>query len=544
MKKAILFFLPLLILSACYSSVEESGSITISIGEPSVSRASAWPPTSITGWIHTVRVTGAAYDKSEEIPISGTGSGSVTFSNVPNGTYTVEVSATSSGVKGTVLEAVGSCQVTVAGNTVSANIKMIPLVYIGPNSLAQERYIFWENEPITVDIASPSLLGFTPTLYEVWDSPTAMSPLHTDPLTPGQQTITYSIPPGTYSDDFYVVVSDGTTTLTSNKIDVFRPVKTMGDLESLGGAVSGKTHILAENINMSGSYSVPNLPSGVTFDGNGKKIIFLMDFAPSTLSIGVFDINQGIIKNLRLEGSISVNDPSNPYYVSAVAGINDFMGVIENVCSTVAFDVTAEIVTVGGITGNNNGIIRNCYVNITSTIRGEGTGTGGSGPANVGGIAGQNNGTIEFCYTLSGDVYSEGDPMAASNPVGGIAGINQSGKDINNCVALNNQIWDATPSGDIGRIAGLDNSGIFSNNYAKDTMILLAGTPSAPHTMPPADIGSNKTNGESIGSSVYSSQDFWTRSSAPGADWGAVWGGKDEGKPWKWGSGRPILWFE
>ena len=76
---------------------------------------------------------------------------------------------------------------------------------------------------------------------------------------------------------------------------------------------------------------------------------------------------------------------------------------------------------VGGIAGENDGTIENCWVsaNVRSDWKGDGY-------AKVGGIAGENNGTIEYCC-MTGSVTNYDDNVA------GIAGDNDDGK-IKHCI--------------------------------------------------------------------------------------------------------------
>ena len=90
---------------------------------------------------------------------------------------------------------------------------------------------------------------------------------------------------------------------------------------------------------------------------------------------------------------------------------------------------------VGGICGENNGTIRDCWVsaNVGSDWK-------DSGYAKVGGIAGQNDGVIEYCC-MSGDVTNYDDN------VGGIVGDN-SGDVIRHCTFYGNLHIDSSKEND------------------------------------------------------------------------------------------------
>ena len=80
---------------------------------------------------------------------------------------------------------------------------------------------------------------------------------------------------------------------------------------------------------------------------------------------------------------------------------------------------------VGGICGENNGKIQNCWV--SANVSSEWT---GAGYAKVGGICGQNDGIVEFCC-MTGDVTNYDDN------VGGIVGDN-SGDIVRHCTFYGN----------------------------------------------------------------------------------------------------------
>ena len=77
---------------------------------------------------------------------------------------------------------------------------------------------------------------------------------------------------------------------------------------------------------------------------------------------------------------------------------------------------------VGGICGQNDGTIQNCWV--SANVSSDWKESASSYTAKVGGIAGENNGTIQFCC-MSGDVTNN------DADVGGIAGYNSSSATIN-----------------------------------------------------------------------------------------------------------------
>jgi hypothetical protein len=126
----------------------------------------------------------------------------------------------------------------------------------------------------------------------------------------------------------------------------------------------------------------------------------------------------------------------------------------------------------GGITGDNNGTIINCYTTVNVI-----------GPITVGGITGDNSGTVRYCYA-TGNVTGTVGPAYY---VGGVAGKNDYAKTLQNCVALNPKVKKQsnghTYGGGttIGRItASNENSSILKNNYVRSDMICVTGGDEVP----------------------------------------------------------------
>jgi len=178
------------------------------------------------------------------------------------------------------------------------------------------------------------------------------------------------------------------------------------------------------------------------FDGNGKKITFnnislSLDLSNSSDEYGLFaDIDGGTVKNLVLEGNITINAEGNPNCVGVLAGSSS--GLIENVSSTVNISFTKDTrsVKLGGIVGENyGGIVKNCFnigtidIDIVNPYE----------DFEVGGVAGFNSGTVENCYA-TGDITVTQD--GESGNAGGVVG-NNTGT-VRNCYATGNV--DATGS--------------------------------------------------------------------------------------------------
>ena len=161
-----------------------------------------------------------------------------------------------------------------------------------------------------------------------------------------------------------------------------------------------------------------------TFDGDNKSINGMYSIK------GLFGFNYGTIKNLTIKGKIveayqvgalcfqnygniincknyvNVDTDNNS---GGIVAVNRSIGIIRD--SYNYGNVTGKDITIGGISGFNQGVITYCINK--GTIRN----TKYSYEGNTGGIAGSNGGEISYSYN-NGNVYSD------SNLCGGICGIN------------------------------------------------------------------------------------------------------------------------
>ncbi len=166
------------------------------------------------------------------------------------------------------------------------------------------------------------------------------------------------------------------------------------------------------------------------FDGRGNRIIGLnVSSSNSNDNVGVFGVNAGTIKNLKVYSSTFKGYDN----VGAIAGTNN--GKIDNVTTLgntvealgsvnsasldgTPFDNTDNIFVnvgaAGGVVGTNNGTVDNA-TSRDSVIAGKNANSGGA-LTTAGGIAGLNSGTLN-------DAYNESIVKGSSN-VGGIAGTN------------------------------------------------------------------------------------------------------------------------
>ena len=172
---------------------------------------------------------------------------------------------------------------------------------------------------------------------------------------------------------------------------------------------------------------------------------------PAGSGVGLFASigTTGVVENLNFETPYSFGNDT----VGVVAGLNK--GLIQN-CHLVdggkvegVGESTAQTIgnRVGGITGENQGTVRNCSSSVEAV-----------GYINIGGLVGINFGTIEGCYSTGG-VNTDYTSLAPSNElnvpvqyVGGLVGSNQRGATIVNC--YNNTSEDVAGYNGVGGFIG------------------------------------------------------------------------------------------
>ncbi|MFC1552610.1 FlgD immunoglobulin-like domain containing protein [Candidatus Latescibacterota bacterium] len=195
-----------------------------------------------------------------------------------------------------------------------------------------------------------------------------------------------------------------------------------------------------------------------TLDGQGYSIHDLKIERLDDDNVGLFRIvhQTAIIKDLIIDEQIVYGHS----IVGAIAGYFD--GTIVN-CHTTNVEVKGNIASagsdIGGLVGQNHGIIRNCSAVVFSNgdVRGYGK--------KVGGIAGENfpDGVIEFCWTIFTEIAGQDDAGATISRIGGIVGENYG--TIRQCynsstIVKSHSIW-------AGGIAGYNNgSGIIEDSYS------------------------------------------------------------------------------
>lgn len=161
-----------------------------------------------------------------------------------------------------------------------------------------------------------------------------------------------------------------------------------------------------------------------TIDGNNKGVSNINYNDAEGPNIGLFEINYGTIKNFHLRAYFSIDNKHSNVFVGGIAGINK--GVIDN-CSVEGAGNSPSYSCIaqgdsymGAFVGSNEGTIRNCR-----------TGAWITGSCNMGTIAGKNSGTISNCEAGSNIQQIWYDYRDYNASVGGIVGLQTSGKVIN-----------------------------------------------------------------------------------------------------------------
>ncbi|MCL2069484.1 MAG: InlB B-repeat-containing protein [Treponema sp.] len=213
-------------------------------------------------------------------------------------------------------------------------------------------------------------------------------------------------------------------------------------------------------------------PNGTTY-----TISNLIINLPSADNVGLFGyINGGTLSNIILTG-LSVTGRNNVGGLvgynsggtienssaagtvnggGSVGGLVGFSsgGEIEN--SRAAVTVTGTASRIGGLVGDNNSLVTDCYA--TGNV---------NGINDVGGLVGYTNSTITNTYTA-------GAVIGTGNNIGGIVG-HRNGGTISNSVAINPSVSGGS-SADVGRIVGNGGTGglidWLINNYGNYHMTI------------------------------------------------------------------------
>jgi len=215
------------------------------------------------------------------------------------------------------------------------------------------------------------------------------------------------------------------------------------------------------------------------FDGAGHKIRNLTVDTNEVENeyLGLFGFVTGEIKNLIIE-NVEIISGDASYCLGGLAGQND--GNITNCYSTASVTGVSDALCLGGLVGQNDGNITNCSStasvtggsntsclgsltgwNYSGTISNScSAGTVSSTGYYLGGMAGQNNGAISNCCSTA-SVTGE----SSSWGLGGLVGWNYSGT-ISNCYSTG---LVSGPESSLGGLVGADDIGSISGCYFLDS---------------------------------------------------------------------------
>ena len=242
---------------------------------------------------------------------------------------------------------------------------------------------------------------------------------------------------------------------TTIYITTAQQLKQLADEVNAGDSKSGKTYLLANDIDLSvypnwapiGTLNM-NWPevsrpfSGV-FDGQNHTISNLTCTSVTNGYVGLFGNFDGTVQNLILrDAQITVEGDQ-----AAAVVCENYKGRVLN-CAMIGGSVKGKNV-VGGVVCYNRGTVENCYVT------GDVTSLSGGRVSYAGGVVGFNymTGTVQSCYA-AGRVESA---ERACGVVGGNYGT------VQNCVALGQSV---SAQKDAHRVVGENGSGMLRGNYA------------------------------------------------------------------------------
>ncbi|MCH5186542.1 MAG: hypothetical protein J1F64_10555, partial [Oscillospiraceae bacterium] len=213
------------------------------------------------------------------------------------------------------------------------------------------------------------------------------------------------------------------------------------------GGIAGSSFETIKNCTNIGNVScIYGYAGGITGKGGPGTVIESCDNKGEILSElydcgGITGNNMGIIKNCTNNGKIS-----GLYYAGGIAGRTKTewskTGYIEN-CYNSA-DITGNSASsyyVGGIVGDNQIPVRNCYN--TGDV---------SGRNFVGGITGRNDENVTTCYNIG--------KISGQSNIGGVAGNNNTNGKTASCYYLYNYSY--------GGINGTDSAGKAERKYLTD----------------------------------------------------------------------------
>jgi len=323
-------------------------------------------------------------------------------------------------------------------------------------------------------------------------------------------------------------------------------------------------YLLMNNITLTGNWTriggaTTATAFAGTFDGNGHTItgMTINDNTNNQGMFGYVHLN-GVVKNLRLA---DINITSGGINVGGIAGqnagliLNCRVSGIINSTNTVANNETTSS-NVGGIVGWNgqagSGVftVQGCSADVTITAAGGNIGgivgcnsqvirncystgsiisTSTSTNANIGGITGASN-IGNFSNVIIAGCYSAMSITANGGNVGGMVGNSLFGTNLNNNLTLNEFITTSASAATIGRISGNTGGTRINNRAWQDMPVSSGGTYTRTATLTGKD-------GLDVTTAELKTQNPWTESVFPF--------GNNDASPWVWQDGKmPRLYWE
>ena len=242
------------------------------------------------------------------------------------------------------------------------------------------------------------------------------------------------------------------------------PITFTGTFDGNGHTISGNIDNMGDNYQESTDVGLfACLGSGGTVK-NLKFTGSVRGVGRATNIGGIVGENIGIVTNCTFSGSVKGNDN-----VGGIVGQNDIGGSVTD-CTFSSGDLSVSLSgNIGGVVGQNNSSVTGCTNNVGFSISGSGN--------NIGGVVGNNSCTVENCSNSGG--FSVPPPTLPSpvsgGNIGGVVGQN-SGADarITSCYNtgdLCNNLPSGSFDGNLGGVVG-SNSGNSSitNCYSTGTI--------------------------------------------------------------------------
>ncbi|MCL2718168.1 MAG: hypothetical protein FWE14_05250 [Lachnospiraceae bacterium] len=247
-------------------------------------------------------------------------------------------------------------------------------------------------------------------------------------------------------------------------------ITTAEELSAIRNNLSGNFRLEADiDLSRIGWQPIGNTitPFSGILDGNGYTITGLTANLTTQDNVGLFSVNAGIITDLIIKDpniigrnnigalagqnrglitNITVDGGSlrATGILGGLIGINNTSGIIEDSVSINIISLTASSNTIGGLVGNNQGMVSNVSSNGIATL---------SGLDNIGGLIGTNSGTI--------NKSESNNNITGRNNVGGLIGTITGGT-----VEQSNAIGNVNATGSVGGFIGNISAGIIRECYA------------------------------------------------------------------------------